>query len=529
MKVRHLLAAGYLLLATACVTGPQTAPQFQTHPANAPIGVSATIDGQPAGGVELELHTLEKGTTNADGYFQWPSMTLGPRHLVALKGECRGERDVEPKDGTTWPIALVCPEPPKPAFISTNRPLVGPLRVQDKLLRDDTGYRRVFFASWFTALRTLRDNPDEFMRQLDVIAAKGYQGYRLFSLVGGWSKYWDGAEVVPVPFTKWFYTGNHLRTERLGARIDAWPDYDDLLRTLARETRKRGLRLEVTIGDSQIVFGCDAQSEIRFARRTAAILAQEGGLDLVALVEGTNEFPINRCGGDSDASVEQLGRVLAVWRELIPGVLTTEGAVISEEPEKLYLGAKYGQVAAVHVSRDPVEMHLKRSFGIVNFEGNWRVFPVPFWHTEPAGPGDDSYARVDNTAILTAIYAQHALLGNGSTYFNGPAVRGCIKTAGEVCLEKGPLESTWGFAELPKLLAETLPEDVATWDHASDGRGGVMYWSSGNDFRAVLYETWSAAPPRPIADWTLYAGDHVEHGTGTPPPKKTGLLVGRFQ
>jgi hypothetical protein len=299
----------------------------------------------------------------------------GPRHLVAVKGECHAELDVAPQDGQDLADRARMPAPPKPSILTATRPLVGPLRVQNKLFRDDTGYRRVFFASWFTALRTLRDNPTEFDRQLDAIVAAGYQGFRVFLAVGGWSDYWDNHEVLPVGFQKWFYTGNLQRSDRLGAQLTAWPDYDDLLRTLFRKVRARGLRLDVTGGDYQIIFGNDQAKELALARRVAAIAAEEGGTDVIALVEGTNEFPINRYGSDSDASVEQLGRVLDIWRKAIPGVLTTEGAVISEEPEKLLLGARYGQVAAVHVSRDPIELLSKADIRARSMGGQLALLP----------------------------------------------------------------------------------------------------------------------------------------------------------
>jgi Fascin domain len=89
------------------------------------------------------------------------------------------------------------------------RPFFGPLRVQDKLFYDDNGPRRVLFCSWFPALRILRDSPEEFYRQLDSITEAGYQGIRTFLCVGGWDDYWNGREVAPVTFVKWFFTGSH--------------------------------------------------------------------------------------------------------------------------------------------------------------------------------------------------------------------------------------------------------------------------------------------------------------------------------
>lgn len=404
--------------------------------------------------------------------------------------------------------------PPPSVVPVCQRPLVGPLRVEHKLFKDDTGYRRVLFCSWFPALRILRDNPQEFERQLNAIVAAGYQGIRVFLAVGGWSDYWDGREVAPISFTKWFYTGNLQRTDRTGARIEAWPDYDDLLRTLLRACRDRKLRLHVTCGDMQIICP-SASQEVDLHRRFATICQQEGGSDVIALAEVTNEYPINRYGGDLPDSIQQMGQVIRVWRECCPGVLTAQGAPLSEEPDKLEAASTYGDVCVSHTTRDPFSMCMKRTYGLIHWEGNYRGFSRPFWQGEPAGPGADSFARQDDPANLTALYALHALTGQASNRFQGAAVR-----------SRQPLDSEWGFTELPALLAK-LPEDVATWAHGSDGRGGITYWWKDKDFFTAMYADWNPASPYPIASWSLYQGTNEMHGTGNP-PKATGFLVGRF-
>lgn len=398
----------------------------------------------------------------------------------------------------------------------TSRPLVGPLRIENKLFRDDTGYRRVFFCSWFPALRILRDNPAEFERQMNVIAAAGYQGIRVFLAVGGWDDYWNGREVCPVAFTKWKWTGNHLRTDSYGARIEAWPDYDELLRRLLRACRSRKLRLHVSTGDMQIICP-DGNAEVELHRRFARLCAEEGALEVAAVAGDTNEFPINHAGGSSQQSIDQLGRVLRVWSDTLPGVLTMQGAIpADEEPESLAKASTYGPVCAVHVTRDPFSTCIKHTHALVYWEGNYRGFPKPFWEGEPAGPGSDSYQRLDDPASLVALYAMHALTGQASNYFNGPAVR-----------SREPLEATWGFKELPALFANLLPEDVATWHHGSNQHGGIEYWWRDQRFATAMIAEWDPSPPRPVASWTLYTGTSVTSGTG-PPARGTGLLVGTF-
>lgn len=408
-------------------------------------------------------------------------------------------------------LGLNQPQPGQP----TKRPLVGPLRVQDKMFADEAGWRRVLFCSWFPALRILRDNPSEFERQINAIASAGYQGIRVFLAVGGWTPYWDGREVAPIRFEKGIFDGNHLRPKPSGRFIDAWPDYDDLLRAMLRACRSRKLRLHVTFGDMQIICP-DAGAEQELHRRLSRICAEEGGRDVIALAEMTNEFPLNRYGGESDQSIAQMGRLIDIWRQTIPGVVTAMGAIPqNEEPSSLSKASTHGEACAVHVTRDPAAMALKRCFGLVNWEGNWRAFPKPYWEGEHVGPGPDSYQRLDDPAFLVAIYAMHALTGQASVWFQGAAVR-----------SMAPLESEWGFSEMPSIL-EVLPEDIGTWEHASNGRGGIMYFFRGQQFATATCAEWDVSPPRPIASWTLHSGTNVIHGTGTP-PQSTGLIVGTF-
>lgn len=409
------------------------------------------------------------------------------------------------------------PPPPTPApGQPTNRPLIGPLRIQDTMFRDDSGWRRVLFCSWFPALRILRDDPAEFERQMNAIAAAGYQGLRVFLAVGGWTPYWDGREVVPIRFQKAHFDGNHLRPVFDGPWLEAWPDYDDLLRRLARACRSRKLRLHVTTGDMQII-DRDGTQEIALHHRWAQILAEEGGSDLVALYEVTNEFVINRFGGDSTQSIAQMGQVIQAVKSYLPNVLTAMGAIPQdEEVAELEKMSMHGEVCVSHTTRSPFDKCLKRTFGLVYWEGNYRGFSKPFKQGEPAGPGEDSYQRLDEPAALVALYAMHALTGQDSNWFQGAAVR-----------SHRPLESDWGFREMPALLATLLPEDIAQWEHGSDRHGGIEYWWKGTDFRTATYREWNTNPPRPIASWTLYTGVDIATGTGTP-PRVTGLLAGTF-
>lgn len=409
------------------------------------------------------------------------------------------------------------------------RPLVGPLRVQDKLLRDDTGFRRVHFDSQFDLLRTLRDEPERYTKLQDDCVDAGYQGRRVFLNVGGWMGFWDGHEVLATNVAKWYFdrnNGGHHRPAGYGTTLQRWPDYDDLFRHLLRDCLARGLRLHVTFGDCQIFFEHDTNGdqEVALTDHLARIAAEEGGSKVIAFWETTNEVPINRRGGTSPQAIDHMGRLIRTVKQHLPDVLCGMGAFLSEEPDQLYASITYGDVCFVHVTRSPEEMCLKRTHALTHWEGDWRHFPVPYDEGEPAGPnigpmdgqGDDMYQPISDPAMLLALYAMHALLGHVSTWFDGGAVRSTADST-----------LAWGYDEIPRILVDTLPEDIATWANASNGRGGIAYFFKGKDFRTAMYATWDTSPPQPIAEWTLYTGTGVTKGTGTP-PRSTGYLVGRF-
>lgn len=429
-------------------------------------------------------------------------------------------------------IGNVVPEP-IPDVKECPRPLVGPLRVQSKLFRDDTGFRRVFFDSDFNLLRKLKYEPHRYYSSLDACVRARFQGTRQMPSVGGWMGHWaPDYGVYPVSFTPWYHsraTGMLRPAEdasgnpMYGPRIEAWTDFDDLWRVNLREHRKRKLRIVVSFGDCQIITP-DEGVEIALHQRLANIAAEEGGAEVIAGWEIANEYPQNYRFGGSMQSVERMGRVIAAVRPILPNVIFMQGAGLSEEPEVLYESSKYGEACSQHTTRQPPATCLKRTYGLVHWEGQWRHFWKPWWMMEPAGPnvgpsdgqGDDMYAPWTNLAEIMTLYFMHGCLGMVSHFFTGADVRGT---------EEG--ENAWGYDELPQLFEALLPEDVATWDHTSNGRGGITYFHKDKRFVAPTHETWDPSPPFPIAEWTFYQGDRVKRGTGTP-PAETGALVGTF-
>lgn len=415
-----------------------------------------------------------------------------------------------------------------PVVTECVRPFVGPLSVQDKLFRDALGFRRVLGDSSFNLMRMLREHRSLFDQVISDTVTNRYQFSRVFLFVGGWTG-WLGSEVQP----PWSYqTWQHspqtgmLRPAGLGPVMPGWSDWPDLFRQLCREFRSRKLRLHVTTGDVQIICP-DPNQEIAFHDMASKIAAEEGGSDVIAFWEVTNEYPINRVGGNSAASIEQMGRIIATVRRNLPDVLCAEGSCISEEPVELYASAKHGQLAAVHVSRE-WPMCLKRTLGLVNWEGQWRHFPVPFYHGEPKGMnappydddrGDDMYQPSFDPAEMSALHAMIALTGAGDNYFTGSSVR-----------LNNLNSAVWGYKEIPEMLERELPDEsfAATCKREFAPGGAIMYFTNGKRFATAADKTWDATPPRPVASWRLYRGPDVTEGTGAPPRNFTGALFGDF-
>jgi hypothetical protein len=401
-------------------------------------------------------------------------------------------------------------------------PLSGPLRVQGRSYADATGPRTVFFCSWFPALRIWRDDRDAAQRQLDAIAAAGWQGIRVFTAVGGWQPYWDGREVAPVTFRKQFEGGAP------GALVEAWPDYDDQLRSFLAAVRARDLRLHLTTGDAQIVFP-DADAERAFHRRVAGLVRDAGGSEVVALYEVWNEGWQNNALGQSDAALAQARAILQDVETVLPGALTAISAAPGgADPGAAAAWAAGAHVRVVHGPRSPPARALAEAFALVHDAGAVRPLEKPVWQGEPTGP-DGSRAEVydpmNDPAWLLALYVVHQMTGQATVFFNGPAVR-----------YHEPLDATWGFRELPRLFA-LLPRDIGTWPHVADGHHGsapltaLQFGSGDRTGPDNLFQTWNdrhvvaviygGAGPweldarRPLRRWRVVGPEGVEHeGTG---------------
>lgn len=425
-------------------------------------------------------------------------------------------------------IFLVGDVAPEPVPIATEcrRPLQGRVRKENKLWRDDTGYRRILGDSAFNILRILKLDPARYYHILDDTVRNLYQMQRNFIYVGGWQGFWSNAEVVPTTLNQWQWGGNVTRPAGPGPTIQAWPDWDDLFAQHCEEFARRKLKLHITAGDGQIFYPGDAgkPAEIEMHRRAARIVKSIDP-NVVACWEGQNEIPMNSREAGTENDVKHYGQIIAEVRNILPGVMTGTGAMLSEEPEKLKLGMQYGgEISYVHPGREPFAQCLKRTLGLVYWEGNWRAFPFPYMHGEPkgtnAGPwdgmGDDMYQPSTSLGEMFALHGMAGLIGMADNFFTGAAVKLTDFNSNAL-----------GYSEVPPVLEDHLPEDIALWDRETAGAGAILYFTHGKEFRTAMHSSWDSTPPRPVASWTFY-GDTITTGTGTP-PRGTGFLVGTFQ
>ena len=402
-------------------------------------------------------------------------------------------------------------------------------------------------SSEFNLLRMRRTNPDFYHVLLDDVVRYRMQGSRVFTNVGGWMGFWAPDHgVYADTFTPWEFDrkDGHLRPAtdsngqpRYGATIQGWPDYDEQFVGMLEDFARRKLVLHLTAGDAQILY-CDLvnnqpiyrfEKEMAHHQRVTRLIKRSGLERFVAFREVRNEYPMNSPGG---GTIEDMRRIAREIKGQLPGTLVGLGAALSEEPDKLKESVEGFDVCFQHTSRDPFELCLKRTLGLWYWEGaRGTAFEWPFMNGEPKpmnvppfgdAVGDDGYAPTDRIDQLIALHAMIACTRQGGNMFTGASVR----------LQTRPSLMP-GYKEIPKILAEHVPEDVATWGDETAGNGAILYFTKGKQFLAPTNESWNTNPPRPVASWKVYTGRgqtmEVLEGTGNPPQGRTGFVVGTFK
>jgi hypothetical protein len=376
------------------------------------------------------------------------------------------------------------------------KPLVGPLRVVNHLFCDDTGPRRVFFASFFAALRMLKDDPGRFAKELDSIASAGYQGLRVFWAVGGYEDFWGGWEVAPVTFT-----------QQRGTLVQGWPNYDEVFVTLLAACQARGLRLALTTGDVQYLFP-DPAVELAQHQQTARLVAEHGGANVVSSWEVVNEdfvnYPVH-----GDAAFARMRAVARAVKAILPDVLvSTTNVNASQEPTEFAQAAVNSDCVHIHGMRSPGDRAIDRALhGVAWGEGQNQYRPYPVWQMEPASAVCDHGGCTDpilSHAELFGLYAIHQITGQASTFFQGNAVTPT----------NTPLADVWGFKEFPALFTRYFPQDIGTWEHGYAHQGSILWWWNDTQAATVTAEGWDYTPAVSLRESTVIIGDAIhEHVT----------------
>jgi hypothetical protein len=297
-------------------------------------------------------------------------------------------------------------------------PLVGRVRVIGRSFGDDRGPRLLHGCSDFAALVKYHENRDRCLRELDTVAASGRHYIRVLFRLNGWL---------------WTDSGLTVDPSR-----DPW--YDEALRGYLTACRDRGLRVNLTSGDMNN--WTDAQADDAF-RRTAEIAASVGP-EVVWLFATCNEMRGVWEPGETDEHVARGEDLLELVARILPAALLSNSDPGSQDRDGMRrLSGGPSTVALIHDVRHGAHDACRRAFNTIyeNYPGK------PVCQDEPTGPNGSPppspfarkvYQPTDDPAALLAIYTLHILTGQASTYFNDPAL-----------VSREPLDSTWGFYELP--------------------------------------------------------------------------------
>lgn len=362
---------------------------------------------------------------DATGAPYWASDTYGPGGWLEISDA--GMRLVGPT--TLWaPDLADVPEPPiVPVPDRVVRPLVGNVRPVGLSFGDDTGPRLVHGCTDFGAVVKFHEDRDTCLRQLDVMAV--YQQFvRAAWRLNGW---------------KWTPSGLTIDPIR-----DGW--FDEAMRGYLQACHERGIRVNLTCGDMNNWSAAQAEASIARVAQIAASVSPT-----VVMLHEWNEIRGTSPGGEDD--VEQLRHLTQIWMQHYPWNLRGLSDPGTQDGEGMRrLSRDPANIALMHDVRWSVEDAIRRAFNTA-YEGR-PIAGKAVKQGEPTGPDLpstlDVYQPVEGYDDLLAIYTIHVITGQASTYFNKPAL-----------VSRDPLDSTWGFKELPRAWrAMEIPEDIGQGD-----------------------------------------------------------------
>jgi hypothetical protein len=384
---------------------------------------------------------------------------------------------------------------------ASGHPLKGKLYTKGGVFYDDEGPRMVQFWSDFPALRVFNDRPTEALQALDSGVKAGRHGMRVFYGLAenetDYGGFWSGAMVLP-----------------------------DLAKATLipymQQCKERGLKVQLTGGHKYAV---EPQDEVAFVQWMAQAIKSANLADTVALFEWRNEYPLTSPWGDSDMTYTVGVQCMQIMRDAL-GCICTMGSPGEDDPT-IIKSIEHSEVAGIDFGRDYtgdlLMKHAHRAYYDGRYHGYYKGRAL--WVTEPTGPNGnlpngcaDVYLPLEDPEWLYGLHAIYAVTGQACSYFNGTSVR-----------HKCALDQTWGFHELPKLLA-FMPETIGTW------MGPTWFMNPLNmkEFVTVVAALWGVhdRPPSPIKTWTVqYFDGSTTSGSGPitlKPGTKAVIIKGEF-
>lgn len=395
----------------------------------------------------------------------------------------------------------------------TARPLIGRVRVMPGgYLGDDTGYRRIIFASDFPFLYLWANDNAEARRGAQAIARAGYHGVRIFHLLG-----FDDDRLSTDP--GYYFYGREVTK--------------DIFRSTAIEAlaflRALGLRCVITAGHAYQ----SVQDERDWFREWTLLLQNGLVVDVVAWVEVLgNEVSTNR--GAIAADVNDAMRLAEPLQQIVRdnlGCLVSNGdfgnestVVDPQHPNSptLLTSARGADLLDIHNQRNvDFVKHSHTMWLATHYQGQDRR---PISEGEVGGENDpyplfqqggDVYEPCNDPHLLLAELGIQQMTGQASIYLNGPGVR-----------HKYPLDSTLYFNKIPTALS-VIPDDIVTWRDENN----PSWFIRGKEFVYVGLAAYLQLehPPHRVAQATFYGMDGPEgESSGVqlgPPADWTGGIV----
>ena len=312
----------------------------------------------------------------------------------------------------------------------------GRVALNDHALRDDGGEFLGLGASYFPALHRTKHDRARFRADLKVLADRGFNYVRTFSMVG-WYPAWKGKEIAPVAFTS-----------KDGTSVPAW---DDFWRQIADMIDIAfddfGVRTQLTIfADAQLM----ADKADRIAHLDKVLATIKGREEKVILLEVANEAWQNGFPGEEGvADLREFGKHLADRTGVLVALSATE-QVDNAALERMYIGSN-ADIATEHFERD-----------IRGVERDWfcvrDVFRVnsidglpPVSHNEPIGPGSSVAEQREPVKIVAA--AAYAWMSGLPMYCYHPSAG----IFGDGRFEEMPAVGDF------RAVLKILPGDIANW------------------------------------------------------------------